>query len=183
MKNHNPKLKALVKEMVKEGIGDMFPGDQPTFRPNPAKIKDELQDVMLHPAKEFFRKLFRSDKGWGSEREANAVHNAYSDLEDLLVDAMMGYSVPMPREEQYGEDVHRRLQKEEGGGNYSIDDVVDKGAIIDVLAELRRKRSRMESRGIDNPVDRPGAGYSQGYYDALKHAVEKLMKVKARDSR
>lgn len=96
MKKNEKQLKKLIKEAVQETLRE-----QERFEPSPPislaeKDKDKLQTAMLHGARKFFeQRFFGGSPGGANQATEIRVHAAYSDLEDLLVDAMMNYNVPL----------------------------------------------------------------------------------------
>lgn len=94
---NNSKIKALIKESVKAALKE----DNVFGPPMTAKErnKDKLQTVMLDAARKFLKNHFMEDLGPLDTRgQRQKLMFAYSELEDILVDAMMGWNLPASRD-------------------------------------------------------------------------------------
>jgi len=85
-----------LKEFIKKEIVDVLKEDSGRRMTSSERAKDELQTAMLSAAYDYIR-----DTMWPGahgdpipKKYSQRIHSAYSELEDLLVDAMMGWEVP-----------------------------------------------------------------------------------------
>jgi hypothetical protein len=115
------KLKTLIREHVQEAINDVVPKGR---YDNPfdgerigtsERVKDRLQDALMQSAKKFFSELFFEDYHSPDERRhaRRAAEAAEFALEELLVDAMASYRVPLPESDGTGESKMESLIKTE----------------------------------------------------------------------
>tara|TARA_Y100000310_G_scaffold87294_1_gene84105 strand:+ start:287 stop:646 length:360 start_codon:yes stop_codon:yes gene_type:complete len=90
MKLTKTKLKQIIQETIQENEGRYWDPDEPTNTPG-ARAKNELQTVMLDGAQAFLAQHY---SGIEDERTRDEmINHSFTELEDLLVDAMMDWSL------------------------------------------------------------------------------------------
>lgn len=133
------KLKALIKEEIATILSEEEPGRYHDQLSSAEVAKDELQTAMLDGAREYLKTVI--GKGSDMERRVdpasfqNRLHDAYSQLEDLLVDAMVDYNVPdvgvdeAPQPAQGTEVLEEERPEEFGVKNWGSDGFHDLASI------------------------------------------------------
>tara|TARA_R100000808_G_C2099661_1_gene117200 strand:+ start:404 stop:736 length:333 start_codon:yes stop_codon:yes gene_type:complete len=91
MKLTKDTLKQLIQETIQENEGRSWDEDEPTNTPQ-ARAKDNLQTAMLDAAQTFLAQHFADVEDEKVKEET--IYNTYSELETILVDAMMGWNLP-----------------------------------------------------------------------------------------
>ena len=89
MKLTKKALKALIQETIMEER-TWWDEDEPTNTPQ-ARVKDNLQTAMMGAAQVFLTQHYADVEDEKAREET--IYNTYTEIEDLLVDAMTGWDL------------------------------------------------------------------------------------------